>query len=341
MKLKALLGGCALLLSGTVLISQFDPAPDDVSVKQASSDEVVRTHQPELSSKKTEQTESLALPENSENAPSLERLDYYSQALILLTNADEGDAEAQFQLAKILTHCDTINAWKPDFERDFSHFKAMTVSDADLRYMDDLMQEVRSCEQFIGQMLDIFSGQPLSGMQPLQVASVRYLNAALSGHDSAVMPALGSVLHIIKVDFDTKQLLAERLKAVLPSAARETYIDLAAYQENELDQLAMVKLGCSGNVKCNSIDSVPLAHINFYGCMKSAVDDQIAGISTKPTDCAAQGLNHFIAEQSLKYSADELSARMQQIRQAAQQGDLQAMGLSGLAEWLKTGDPQN
>ena len=338
MKLKALLAGCALMLSGAALISQLAQAPDTVSVKQVLSDEVVKKHQPELSSIKTEKTESIVLPGNSENAPALERLDYYSQALALLTHADEGDAEAQFQLAKILAHCDTINAWKPDFERDFSHFKAMTVSDADLRYMDDLIQEMRNCEQFIGQKLDMFSGQPLSGMQPLQVASVRYLNAALLGHNAAVMPALGSVLHTIKVDFDTKQLLAERLTAVLPSEPTETYIDLAAYQENELDQLAMVKLGCVGNVKCDSIDSVPLAHINFYGCMKSAVDDQIAGISTQPTDCAAQGLNHFIAEQSSKYSSDEISARMQQIRQAAQRGDLQAMGLSGLAKWLKTDD---
>lgn len=139
---------------------------------------------------------------------------------------------------------------------------------------------------------------------------------------------------------ETKRQVEKFIKAVQPSLTTEFFAGLAAYADNELDQLAMVKLGCAGNVKCDSIDSVPLPHINFYGCMKSAVDDQIAGISTQPTDCAAQGLNHYIAEQSLKYFAAELAERMQQIRQAAQQGDLQAMGLSDLAAWLQTDDSQ-
>ena len=338
MKLKALLGGCTLLVSGTVLISQFDQAPDAVSVKQVLSEEVVRKHQPELSSKKTEKTESIVLPGHSENAPALERLDYYSQALALLTNADEGDAEAQFQLAKILAHCDTINAWKPDFEHDFSHFKAMKVSVADLRYMDNLMLEVQNCAAFAGQTLDIFSGQPLSGLSGLQIASLWYLQAAKQGHRQAAINALYFIQYITNADLETKRQVEKFIKAVQPSLTTELFAGLAAYADNELDQIAMVKLGCAGNVKCDSIDSVPLAHINFYGCMKSAVDDQIAGISTQPTDCAAQGLNHFIAEQSSKYSSDDLSARMQQIRQAAQQGDLKAMGLSGLAEWLQTDD---
>lgn len=74
--------------------------------------------------------------------------DYYTQALSLLSLAEGGDVEAQFQLAEIISHCEGINAWKPDFEHDFSHFKAMNVSVADLRYMDNLMLEVQNCAAF-------------------------------------------------------------------------------------------------------------------------------------------------------------------------------------------------
>lgn len=282
-------------------------------------------------------TELTALDDDQDRNPIPEQ-DYYTQALTLISRAEDGDVEAQFQLAEIISHCEGINAWKPDFEHDFSHFKAMNVSVADLRYMDNLMLEVQNCAAFAGQTLDIFSGQPLSGLSGLQIASLWYLQAAKQGHRQAAINALYFIQYITNADLETKRQVEKFIKAIQPSLTTELFAGLAAYADNELDQLAMVKLGCAGNVKCDSIDSVPLAHINFYGCMKSAVDDQIAGISTQPTDCAAQGLNHFIAEQSSKYSSDDLSARMQQIRQAAQQGDLQAMGLSGLAEWLQTDD---
>ena len=267
-----------------------------------------------------------------------EKQDYYPQALSLISLAENGDVEAQFQLAEIISHCEGINAWKQDFEQDFYHFKAMNISEKDLLYIDKLMMEVKSCAAFDGQAMDIFSGQPLSGLSGLQIASVWYVQAAVQGHQQAAIDVLYLIEHISKVNYETKQQVGKVIKAFPPSLSAEDFIGLAAYAEDELDQIAMAKLGCAVNVKCDSIDSVPLAHINFYGCMKSAVDDQIAGISTQPTDCAARGLNQFIAEQSSKYSSDELSARMQQIRQAAHQGDLQAMGLSGLAEWLQTDD---
>ncbi|WP_445767195.1 hypothetical protein [Rheinheimera sp.] len=264
--------------------------------------------------------------------------DYYSQALSLISLAENGDVEAQFQLAEIISHCEGINAWKQDFEQDFYHFKAMNISEKDLLYMDNLMLEVTSCAAFDGQAMDIFSGQPLSGLSGLQIASVWYVQAALQGHRQAAIDVLYFIEHISKVNYETKQQVAKVINAFLPSLAADDFIGLAAYAEDELDQIAIAKLGCADNVKCDSIDSVPLPHINFYGCMKSAVNYQIAGINTKPTNCVSQGLNHYIAERSSKYSAIELEKAMQKIRNAAQYQDLKAMGLSGLSDWLETND---
>ncbi|MDP5143889.1 hypothetical protein ORJ00_14135 [Rheinheimera baltica] len=341
MKLKALLGCCVLLISGALIFSTFYKTPDAASVQNVSSEEAASIQRPVLSNQNSEQTDYLVPAENSESPPEVDPLDYYSQALSLLASADDGDAKAQFQLAEILAHCNTLNAWKADFERDFPQFLAMMVSDADARYMENLMQEVQRCEQFIGQKLDVFSGQPLSGMQPMQVASVRYLNAALLGHDAAVVQAISAVSSNIMVDFDTKQLLAERLKKLLTSEAAQTYFELAPFQQSELSQIAMAKLGCSGKVNCDGIDSAPFPHIYFYSCMKSAVDDQIAGISTEPTKCTSWGINYYIAEQSTKYSETELAEHMAKIQRAAQQGDLYGMELSALADWLKTDDTKS
>lgn len=279
----------------------------------------------------------LPFTEETENYTAIiEQPDYYSQALSLLPLAEEGDAEAQFQLAEVISHCETINAWKADFERDFPHFKTMNVSDADLRYMEGLTQEAQKCAAFDGQVLDIFSGQPIAGLSSLQIVSLWHLQAALQGHQQAAINGLHSIPYITNIYLDTKLQLKNVIEAGLPSLTTRSYFGLAAHADSELSQLALVKLGCAGNIKCDSIDSIPFAHINFYGCMKSGVDEQIAGISSEPTNCAAQGLNHYIADQSQQYSEVELSERVEQISHAAQHNNLQEMGLTGLAEWLES-----
>lgn len=268
----------------------------------------------------------------------IEQPDYYSKALSLLPLAEEGDAEARFQLAEVISHCETINAWKADFERDFPHFKAMNVSDADLRYMEGLTQEAQKCAAFDGQVLDIFSGQPITGLSGLQIVSLWHLQAAMQGHQQAAINGLHSIPNINNINLDTKLQLKNVIEASLPSLIPQSYFGLAAHADSELSQLALVKLGCTGNIKCDNIESVPFAHINFYGCMKSGVDEQISGISTETTNCAEQGLNHFITQHSSNYSEAELSARVKQIQQAAYEGDMSGMGLSAVAEWLETDD---
>lgn len=338
MRFSKVIAGSAIVAMAIVFLLTFDKTPlvDAIETPQQLTPAI------ELTTANNGAVSVLPFAAETENYTAIiEQPDYYSKALSLLPLAEEGDAEARFQLAEVISHCETINAWKADFERDFPHFKAMNVSDADMRYMAYLTQEAQKCAAFDGQVLDIFSGQPIAGFSGLQIVSLWHLQAAMQGHQQAAINGLHSIPNITNINLDTKLQLKNVIEAGLPSLTTESYFGLASHADSELSQLALVKLGCAGNIKCDNIDSVPFAHINFYGCMKSAVDDQISGISTEITNCAEQGLNHFITQHSSTYSEVELSARMQQIQQAAYEGDMSGMGLSAVAEWLQTDDSNN
>lgn len=288
---------------------------------------------------------SLNLDKNSEQAthnppniaPEKNQLtDYYDIALSLIASAQNGDANAQLQLAQILEFCTAVKGWKASYEINFSLYKNMPISDADLKQLENIEQDMINCSSFESHDLTVFSPSPTAQMNQAQIYSYWYLQASMNGHPDAVIQGLHYIVNNTEIDNNVKAVFQQQIKTQLMAKNPKIYVSLATFADNELDQLVLADMACKNAYECNAIkDNDVNSQLLFSFCMEDHFNKFTSGVSSERSNCTSNHLNSYISKQKTKYSERDIAERTIKISNAANEGNLELMGLTSLNQILK------
>lgn len=195
----------------------------------------------------------------------------YAQALKLLERAKNGDAQAQFDLSKILHLCGilTFEDNGASFNDDANYFLA-TVKDKDAAVFKSLKQTLDSCSDFTSQNLNDFQYE----RQDVQAADYWLIQATMQRHPEAVQQALFYFPRLLQQDKESLALLEQQLANEQPNALFN--LGTCLVQKGHEQGAALMMQGCKSGKDCSASTIDPMRLVVLFGCTALSRKDEIA-----------------------------------------------------------------